>query len=82
MGDDDNVVIDRVNTKLIAVRNRPHRYSYNETLDKFLPDYYIKQFLQNLLNITSWDRVSDKVKKICYKGYPNCTLPDWDKITI
>lgn len=82
MGDDDNVVIDRVNKELIDMGNKPHRYTYEETMDKFLPDYYIKRFLQDFLNATSWDSVNEKVKKICYKGYPNRKLPDWDKITV
>ena len=82
MGDDDNVVIDRVNKELIDMGNKPHRYTYEETMGKFLPDYYIKRFLQDFLNATSWDSVHEKVKKICYKGYPNRTLPDWEKITV
>jgi hypothetical protein len=80
MGDDDNVVLERINTELIELGNQPHKYSLDETLDKFLPDYYIKKFLQDFLDATSWDTVSDKVKKICYKGYPNRQLPNWDKI--
>jgi len=82
MGDDDNVVIDRINKELIDLGNKPHKYSYNETLDKFFPDYYIKKFVQDFLNATSWDSISEKVKKICYKGYPNRQLPDWNKISI
>ena len=81
MGDDDNVVLERMNNELIELGNQPHKYSLDQTLDKFLPDYYIKKFLQDFLNATSWDTVSDKVKKICYKGYPNRQLPNWDKIT-
>ncbi len=82
MGDDDNVVIEHINKELIELKNKPHRYSHDETMDKFLPDYYINQFLHDFLNATSWDEVSKKVKKIWYKDYPNCQLPDWDKITI
>ena len=82
MGDDDNVVIDRINKELIDLGSKPHRYSFNETLDKFLPDYYIKRFLQDFFNATSWDNVSDKMKKCCYKGYPNRKLPDWGKISV
>jgi hypothetical protein len=80
MGDNDNLVLERINNELIELRNKPHKYSLDETLDKFLPDYYIKKFLQDFLNATSLDKVSKKVKKICYKGYPNCQLPNWDQI--
>ena len=82
MGDDDAVVIDRVNAELIDLGSKPHRYSFDETLDKFLPDFYIKRFLQDFLNATSWETVDDKVKKICYKGYPKRQLPDWDNIAV
>ena len=76
MGDDDNVVIDRINREMIYLGNTPHRYSFDETLDKFLPDYYIKTFLHNFLNATFWDTFSKKVKKICYTGYPDRQLPN------
>ena len=76
MGDDDNVVIECINKELIELGNKPHRYYHDETLDKFLPDYNTKQFLQDFLNATYWDAVSKKVKKIFYKGYPNCQFPD------
>ena len=82
MGQDDRVIIDKVNSELTELGDKPHRYNYNETLDKFLPDWYIKNFLQNFLNATSWESVSDRVKKVCYKGYPNRTLPVWDRISI
>ena len=80
MGDDDNLVLERINNELIELGNKPHKYSLDETLDKFLPDYYIKKFLQDFPNANSWDKVSEKVKKICYKSYPNRQLPNWDKI--
>lgn len=82
MGGDDDVVIDRVNNELIAIGDRLHKYTHNETLDRFFPDYYIKKFLMDFLNATSWDTVNENTKKICYKGYPTRTLPDWNKIAI
>lgn len=80
MGDDLAVIEDRVNTELIDFGQKPHKYQFGLTLDKFLPDYDIKKFLQDHLNATSWESVSEKVKKICYKGYPNRPLPAWENI--
>ena len=82
MGGDDTAVIDRVNTEMTDLGNKPYRYSFNETLNTFLPDYYIIFFLVNSLDATSWDSVIDNVEKVCYKGYPGCQLPNLDKISI
>ena len=62
MGDDDTLFIVRINTEMVDLGNKPHRYSLDETLDKFFPAYYIKRFLMNSLDATSWDSVSNNVK--------------------
>ena len=82
MGDDDTLFIVRINTEMVDLGNKPHRYSLDETLDKFFPAYYIKRFLMNSLDATSWDSVSNNVKKVCYKGYPGRQLPNRDNISI
>ena len=81
-GDDDSVVIDCINTEMIDLGNNLQRYSLDETLGKFFPDYYIKCFLMNYLDATSWKSVIENVKKVCYKGYPGRQLSTWDKISI
>ena len=45
-----------------------------------MADYYIKKVLINFLGATSWDSVSEEVKKVCYKDYPRRSLPDWHRI--
>ena len=70
MGDGDTVVIDRINAETIDLGNKPYRYSLDESLDMFFPDYYPKCFLINSLDVTSWDSVRDNVNTFCYKGYP------------
>lgn len=60
IGDDDNAVIDRINIALINIGNKPHRSSFDETLDKFLTDCYLKHFLVSFLNATSCDIVNEK----------------------
>ena len=82
MGDDDTVVVDRINAEMIDLGNMPDRYSLNKTLDKFLPNYYIKRFLANFLDATYWDSESANVEKLCYKGCPGCQLPNRDKFII
>ena len=82
MGNDNDVVQERVNTELSELGNKPHLYLFDETLDKFLPDWYIKQFLQDYFNATKWDDVNKDNKAACYKGYPKRELPDWNKIRL
>ena len=68
MGDDDTVFIDCINTEMINLGNKPHRNSLDETLDKFVPDYYIHHVLVYSLDATSRDSVSDNVKKYAIQG--------------
>jgi hypothetical protein len=82
MGDDNTAVEDIVNNELIELGKLNHKYDYGHTLDKALPDYYIKKFLEDYLNATSWDSVSDAVKKMCYKNFPARQLPNWNHIRI
>lgn len=51
-------------------------------LDQFMVDSDIKEILENKLSATSWDDVSDEMKRICYKNYPNRTLPVWNDIRV
>ena len=80
MGDDNTAVEDIVNNELIELGKLTHKYDYGHTLDKALPDYYIKKFLEDYLNATSWDSVSDAVKRMCYKNFPARQLPNWNNI--
>lgn len=82
MGQDESIIADKINSELIDLGKKPHRYEYKQTMDRFLPDYYIKSFLQDHLNSTSWESVDNRTKKACYKGYPKYKLPDWNKISI
>lgn len=82
MGDDHTTIEDIVNNELIELGKMPHKYVYGNTFDMALPDYYIKKFLEDYLNATSWDSVPEAVKKICYKNYPARVLPTWNNIRI
>lgn len=82
MGDDNTVIEDIVNNELIELGKMPHKYVYGLTLDKALPDYNIKKFLEDYLNATSWESVPEAIKKICYKNYPARELPNWNNIRI
>jgi hypothetical protein len=56
-------------------------YHYDTKLDKFLVDNDIKQLMINQFGASSWDDLSENVKKACYKNYPGKKfLPDWDSI--
>ena len=50
MGDDHTAIEDTVNTELIELGRQPHKYHYGETLDKMLPDYYIKKLLEDSIS--------------------------------
>ena len=64
MGDDNTTVEDIVNNELIKLGKLPHKYVHGNNLDKTLPDYNIKKFLEDYLNATSWESVPEAVKKI------------------
>ena len=81
MGHDENIVESKVHAKLIEMGKNTHKYRFNVTLDKFLPDYYIKKILQDHFHATSWDTELESKKRVCFKSYPNRKLPVWDQIT-
>ena len=55
-------------------------FTYDDSLDKVMTDYDIKQFVMKYLGATSWDDLSDDEKKVCYKNYPKRKLPVWTSI--
>ena len=80
MGDDENVIMSAVNAELLDLGKKQHEYHYDQTLDRFMADYYTRKVLIKFLGATSWDSVSEEVKKVCFKDYPRRSLPDWNRI--
>ena len=80
MGEDENVIMSAVNAELLDLGKKPHEYHHDQTMDRFMADYYIKKVLINFLGATSSDSVSEEVKKVCYKDYPRRSLPDRNRI--
>lgn len=80
MGDDENIIMSAVNAELLDLGKKHHEYHYDQTLDRFMADYFIKRVLINFLGATSWDAVPEQVKKVCYKDYPRRSLLAWHRI--
>jgi hypothetical protein len=57
-------------------------FEYDVSLDKYLVDYDIKEFLAEHLGINSWDDLDEDGKKACYRDYPRRALPDWNSIVM
>jgi hypothetical protein len=55
-------------------------FKTNLSLDHFLVDYDMMEFLTKKAGFTSWNDFTDAEKRICYKSYPNKVLPDWNKL--
>ena len=55
-------------------------YVWGTSLDRFLVDWDIREFLTEHIGIESWADLDDKGKKICYKNYPRRSLPEWNSI--
>ena len=53
-------------------------YNYDVSLDKFMVDWDIKQFLVDQVGINSWDDLDEESKVACYRDYPKRSLPEWD----
>ena len=71
----------QTNDEFIKLGKKEHVYVKGVHLDAFWTDFSIKTFLEKFLNCSSWDDVTEEVKMVCYKNYPNRPLPDWDTIT-
>ena len=53
---------------------------YDVSLNRYMVDYDIKQFLTAYAGVTSWDDLTEDNKKKYFKDYPKKSLPDWDTI--
>ena len=56
-------------------------YHKKFSLDQFMVDYDIKQFLIDHLSCGGWEDLSDSDKKHCFKKYPRRQLPEWETVT-
>ena len=45
-------------------------FSFDNTLDRFMVDYDIKQFVEKYLGANNWNGISEDDKKACFKDYP------------
>ena len=45
-------------------------YHYDGSLDKFMVDFSIKEFLNNHVGINSWDDLNEEGRKACFRDYP------------
>ncbi len=55
-------------------------FSFDNTLDRFMVDYDIKQFVEKYLGANNWNGISEDDKKACFKDYPKRRVPDWGSI--
>ena len=55
-------------------------FIYDNSLDKYMVDWDIKQFVEKYLGCNSWDDLSENDKQSAYKNYPKRKLPDWSNI--
>ena len=53
---------------------------FDVPLNKFIVDFDIREFLMNYVGARSWDDLSEKDKRKCYRDYPKRRLLDWDEI--
>ena len=51
------------------------------SLDHFMVDYDIKEFLSTKVGVTSWNDLNNHERQVCFENYPTKELPDWDKLT-
>ena len=62
MGQDENIIEPKISAKLIEMGKKAHKYRFNVTLDKFLPNYYIKKIYSRTISTphhgTQYRRVS------------------------
>ena len=55
-------------------------YRYDVSLDKFMVDWDIKQFLTDHVGCNSWDDLDQSSRIACFRDYPKRKLPEWDDI--
>ena len=55
-------------------------FHYDVSLDKYMVEWDIKQFLNNHVGITSQDNLNKDGRKACFRDYPKRKLPEWELI--
>ena len=70
----------RIKDELSTWAKKNFWWKFGDTLDAFQRDGNIVDFIGKHYNVIEWDMVGDKVKKLCYKGYPTRQPPGWTDI--
>ena len=55
-------------------------FHYDVSLDKFMVEWDIKQFLNDRVGINSWEELNEVDRKVCFRNYPKRELPEWATI--
>jgi len=79
MGATREALVNGANKEMIPFGKMKFSCLFEQTLDAFLLDYDIKEFLKNYADVWSWDQCDEEVKKKCYRDYPTRDLPIWDE---
>ena len=68
-----------MDTKLTSVFSK-HIDEFNQPLDKYFTDWYIKDFLEKYCGYASFTDIPDNLKKAAFRYWPRVPLPEWDDI--
>ena len=63
MGATREALVNGANKEMIPFGKMKFSCLFNQTLDAFLLDYDIKEFLKNYADVWSWDQCDEEVKK-------------------
>ena len=55
-------------------------YIWDCTLDKFMTDFDMKEFVKDYLGVQSWGDLNEEMRKCCFRNYPRRELPNWNMI--
>ena len=72
-------LVDEMDTKLTSVFSK-HIDEFNQPLDKYFTDWYIKDFLEKYCGYASFADIPDNLKKAAFRYWPRVPLPEWDDI--
>ena len=82
MGQSKAELINGASNELIQFSKRAFVTDFGYTLDSWMGDNDIKEFIKKYIKVYSWESCMKDHLKLCYKGYPVRKPPFWDETQI
>ena len=75
-----DVAADQITQDVVSFFKDGFKWRTNVSLDYYMVDYDIKEFLADKIGCSGWDDLNENEKSKVFRNYPGKTLPNWNKL--